>query len=300
MHCPYAMSYRLWRLWALAAPWLDPMAVPPTSPVAPPIAAPAPTLPVAAPTAAPRPAPTTVPSTAPLRALLLAVSLGDVPPICCWAHCLQTASSVWNTSKGFPGPGSTAILGPVGTDAHPTRPASTKHIGTTRLQFIVLRLLFRPGRSRPWYGRSRQARRKPQSILHLRLSRQPAICRRLLLKIYACRANVSTIFCPCHGSSAFPEPSGWCGGDNVLRPAAHPVPSQPEAKGVPRMRPGDGPPPCRSFSRLKALRAVLPSRGKWTSRSLLRRGTDKNVDRAGKLLDITVPIHTARPLALPA
>jgi hypothetical protein len=47
---------------------------------------------------------------------LLAFSLASAPA--CWlAHCLQAASSDWNTSKGFPGPGNTLTLGPVGTVA---------------------------------------------------------------------------------------------------------------------------------------------------------------------------------------
>lgn len=45
----------------------------------------------------------------------------------------------------------------------------------------------------------------------------------------------------------------------------------------------------RPLSRLSPLQAALRSRNKRTSRSLLGRGADKNVDNATTPLDITVP-----------
>src|SRR5208283_5783315 len=116
------------------------MAVPPTRPAAPPMAAPAPALPEREPRARPAAAPTAVPTSAPVARFWLAVPLGDVPPICCWAHCLHVASSAWNASKGFPGPGITATLGPVGMVAHPESITTTENSRTPRFQFMVRHL----------------------------------------------------------------------------------------------------------------------------------------------------------------
>jgi hypothetical protein len=82
-------------------------------------------------------------------ALLFTVSCGDIP-ICCPAHCLQIASSVWNASKGLPSPGRTRTLGPIGSVAHPEkRKRAIQEIIVKREFFISLFLLI--GRSGRWY-----------------------------------------------------------------------------------------------------------------------------------------------------
>ena len=73
-------------------------------------------LPAAAPIAAPAAAPRTVPTAALAIPLSLAACPGVVP-VCWYAHCRHTTSSVWNCSKDLPPPGRTITLGPVGTVA---------------------------------------------------------------------------------------------------------------------------------------------------------------------------------------
>src|SRR5207247_3767903 len=93
-----------------------PTAVPPTRPTPAPTAAPVPGRPATAPIAAPAAAPTAVPMAAPPTALVVA-ACPVVVPAACDANCRQIASSDWKTSNGFPVPGKTMTLGPVGTVA---------------------------------------------------------------------------------------------------------------------------------------------------------------------------------------
>jgi hypothetical protein len=67
---------------------------------------------------------------------LLTLSLASVPT--CWlAHCLQAASSDWNTSKGFPGPGITLTLGPAGIVAQPVNATKAKSNKKIPFKFIL-------------------------------------------------------------------------------------------------------------------------------------------------------------------
>ena len=99
------------------------------------MARPAPKSPVAAPIAAPSPAPNIVPTAAPLTRVWLALSTGS-PPTCWLAHCRQTASSDWNTSKGFSGPGHTMTLGPVGIVAQALN--ATKANSKRKIPFMFM------------------------------------------------------------------------------------------------------------------------------------------------------------------
>jgi hypothetical protein len=130
------MSYRLCSSHLVA--WAGPLAiaVPAMRPLAAPTAAPVPGWPEAAPIAAPKPAPANVPMAAPLARVLLAASLGDTP-ICCAAYCLHTASSAWNASKDFPGPGNIMTLGPFGTVAHPPSTTTPNKSIKPCFQFIL-------------------------------------------------------------------------------------------------------------------------------------------------------------------
>src|SRR5262245_11614556 len=96
-----------------------------------PMAAPTPAFPAAAPSTAPAAAPTAVPTAALVTALCVAAVSGATP-ILYWAYCWQATSSVWKTSMGLPGAGSTRTFGPVGTTVQalskPIPNSSTTHL----------------------------------------------------------------------------------------------------------------------------------------------------------------------------
>src|SRR5439155_1729824 len=91
-------------------------------------------VPGAAPRAAPAAAPIAVPTAAPVTKLSVAAFLVVMPAD--WsAHWRQAASSAWNCSKGFPVPGRTITLGPVGMVAQ--APSSTASGAARRSDFIA-------------------------------------------------------------------------------------------------------------------------------------------------------------------
>jgi hypothetical protein len=75
--------------------------------------------------------------TAPLARFWLTASEGCIP-VCCAAQFLHARSSDWNTSKGFPGPGITITLGPVGMVAQPPRAAAARSKTRAFPRFIFL------------------------------------------------------------------------------------------------------------------------------------------------------------------
>jgi hypothetical protein len=84
-----------------------------------------------------------VPTSAPTAVFWFAGAPG-IAPICCAAHCLQTASSAWNCSKGFPGAGMTITLGPVGNVAHPPKTSAARKEKRLRVRSISHHS-YRPG-----------------------------------------------------------------------------------------------------------------------------------------------------------
>ena len=101
-------------------PALAPTALPVSRPVPAPTAAPGPGLPKAAPIAPPAAAPRAVPAAAPVIVLFVVACCGEIPT-CCSAYCRHRASSPTKRSKGLPGAGITAIVGPKGTCVQPLR-----------------------------------------------------------------------------------------------------------------------------------------------------------------------------------
>jgi len=88
----------------------------------------------AGPEAAPAAAPIAVPTAAPVTKLSVAAFLVVMPAD--WsAHWRQATSSAWNCSKGFPVPGRTITLGPVGMVAQ--APSSTASGAARRSDFIA-------------------------------------------------------------------------------------------------------------------------------------------------------------------
>jgi hypothetical protein len=74
------------------------------------------------------------------------------------AHFLQTASSDWNSSKGFPGPGDTVTLGPVGIPAQALNATTAKSNRKIPFKFILACPPLLVGRGRLWYYRYPTAR----------------------------------------------------------------------------------------------------------------------------------------------
>ncbi len=85
----------------------------------------------------PKSAQTADPVTAPAAVLLLIVSWGEAP-ICCCAYCRHVTSSAWNRSKGLPGAGITATVGPVGTVAHPAATRRTRESRRFRFRINIV------------------------------------------------------------------------------------------------------------------------------------------------------------------
>ena len=151
------MSYRDCNVAPEAALACTPLALPRTRPLPAPMAAPAPGLPAAAPMTAPAAAPRTVPTVALATALWVAASSGATP---IWdrANCRHPTSSIWKTSKGFPGAGHTSTLGPWGTMAQAlsTPIASSSKPTLTYTAVLLLSLIIPAGHQAASRGRQQK------------------------------------------------------------------------------------------------------------------------------------------------